>query len=265
MLNTIVSKMPPSWVGQIKTSAIADQGDDPPSVHFWNKSGSETVDIVSTNTRIINKTLCDRGAATPTGLEYWRDQFGDSDLNIPFCTCFGGLKENYMGQIDYFLAHNVLFTNDKLLRCGLATSNLCTFCSGERESAFHIFIECGFVQETFMLVWDICQTILGNNMDKDYFIKYVLFGFLCKDKKVCNLINFVLTNYRATVWNARKWLKKGQRVSLKFIFSVFIRKRIELELQGHMASNTLDVFLEIFGINEALIFDQNGDTEIAFS
>ena len=149
-----------------------------------------------------------RDADTPVGVTHWQDQLGDDDLTIPFFTCFGGLKENYMGQTDFFLAHNVLhvYTNDKLATFKFSNDTRCTLCKDDTESIPHLFLNCDKTQNLYFLTLDLCQTIVGKSIQTDKFVKMILFGFTTlKPKDVHNLVNFVLSMYRTRVFSLNFW------------------------------------------------------------
>ena len=84
------------------------------------------------------------------------------------------------------------------------------------------------------------------------------------NQKKKNLVNFVLSMYRTTIWSTRSWRKKGQAVNPRHIFRSLIKKRIALEFQTHKQTDSIDTFFDIFGINEALIYSTPRDYNIAF-
>ena len=265
ILSEIIKEMPASWRKKIYSSALRDLASSPSRCNFLNSISGSFIDITSTTTKDINEYLRTRDADTPAGVTYWRDQFGDDDLTIPFFTCFGGLKETYMGQTDFFLAHNVLYTNDKLVTFKFSNDTRCTLCKDDTESIPHLFLNCDKTQNLYFLTLDLCQTIVGKSIQTDKFVKMILFGFTTlKPKDVHNLVNFVLSMYRTTIWSTRSWRKKGQAVNPRHIFRSLIKKRIALEFQAHKQTDSIDTFFDIFGINEALIYSTPRDYNIAF-
>ena len=117
-------------------------------------------------------------------------------------------------------------------------------CRNDAGSIPHLFLECKKIQNLYTLTLDLCQTILWECIQMNGFIKIVLFGyFTIKPKNFHNLITFVLSNYRTSIWSTRSWCKNGRRVNLRCIFRSFIKKRINLEFQGHVQNDSMDVFL----------------------
>lgn len=176
------------------------------------------------------------------------------------------MKENWLGEIDFLLCHNARYTNDKRFLNGYINDFTCSFCHSISEDIFHMLIDCDFTRNLFRLVYDICQTILSIGIPIDRFICYTLFGYpTAKPKDVYNLVNFVLSFYRCTIWSARKWINLGQNINLRLIFRSMIHKRIEIEFKKHTWSNSVSSFFRIFGVNEALIYPINSGYNLAFS
>ena len=116
IFNHVVECIPKKWTRIINSKSLANFNNDNPSVHLYVPGSEDPIDVCSTSTQFFNNLLRNRDSQVvcPAGLESWRNQFGDNALKIPFRTCFGGLKQNYMAEIDFLLAHNCLYTNKNL-------------------------------------------------------------------------------------------------------------------------------------------------------
>jgi len=264
--NKIIQGIPTKWKALINSEAIADKHECP-SVHFRNVFNEVITNITTIDVKYVNHyiRLKDSTQLVPAGLDYWRDQFGDNSLKIPFENCFGGLKENFRAELDFFIAHNILYTNEKLYKIGLSDDIRCTFCKKEIESISHIFVECSANQDLLRLVWDLCQTILSKSIDFDYFMKYILFGYsFNKDKGVLKLINFVLNLYRGSIWNCRKWVKKNENINKRQIFRNLVKKRLDIEYKNAVWNDTVTNFFNVFGIGEALVIQEKEGLLLAF-
>ena len=148
---------------------------------------------------------------------------------------------------------------------GITDDPLCSFCANDIETIFHLFVNCINVESLQRIVKQVCHKILGKTIRSDNFIRYLLFGYPnMKDKHVFNLINYVLCNYRFTVWSARLWKGRNQNVSINGIFKSFIRKRIELEYNSHTMNESLTTFFEVFGIRDALVARTATGYELCF-
>lgn len=53
-------------------------------------------------------------------------------------------------SLQYKLLHRIIYTNSRLFKCQLTETELCTFCSEQKESLLHLFYDCSFVK-TFIL------------------------------------------------------------------------------------------------------------------
>jgi hypothetical protein len=227
----------------------------------------EPINIVNTNTQFFNKYLrkIDSQTVSPTGVDFWKAQLGDSSLKIPFAACYGGLKQNSMADIDFLLIHNALYTNERLFKCKLITSPSCTFCKSHTESIFHLFIECHNVNDLLVLIWDLCQSITAKEMSFEYICHCILFGYPSR-RSVSHykLINFILHIYRFTVWCCRKWYKAGRKLCLMRLFKIFIEKRLKLEYKAAEQSGSVNNFFDVFGVGEALVIPAHSNFLIPF-
>ena len=265
----ILSCIPDRWKTRINSVALADSRASP-SLHFRHKITEAIIDIRTIDTRFVNHYFrqIDSIDLIPAGLDYWRDQFGDNNLIIPFHSCYGGLKQNFRAQIDYFLVHNALYTNSMLHIMKVSDDPICTFCSVEDELPFHLFIECNYIQVLFNLVWDLCQTIIGKPIAINFLIKYFLFGYPNKKNKgEYKLMNFVCNLYRSSIWVCRNCRKRGENVNLICTFKRLVKNRLDLEYQCHSRFNDPSAadFFKIFGIGEALVFPTADGYELAFN
>ena len=250
--------IPQNWRIKIVKKALIDL-DDPPSIYIQPVGVDDPIDICSTSTRDINRLLRKQDSFNllPAGLVYWRDYFNDDNLCIPFDLCFGGLKENHQAEIDYFIAHNVLYTNDKLTRMGLEDDPLCTYCKVYVENIDHLFTGCYEVRQLYILVWNICEKIIGKKITCDDFTFMAIFGYKnIKFMKTFRLVNLLLCIYRYSVWSGRKWTRKGQKISLKFIFKAYVKQRLDIEFKKYLWEDSLNNFFDIFGINNVLIISE---------
>ena len=52
------------------------------------------------------------------------------------------IVDNRMRVFQYKLLDNILFLNKMLLKFGIVSRSLCSFCNSEEETQFHIFHDC---------------------------------------------------------------------------------------------------------------------------
>jgi hypothetical protein len=267
VLNDIVDGIPRKWVDLIRSYA-ADSGSVPANLHFFMPGNDEEeCDIGTSTTRFFNHLFrkIDDSAVVPAGLVFWRDQFGDRNLKIPYDICYGGLKENFMGEIDYFLVHNSLYTNNKLCRVGLADDESCSLCNNDIESPCHLFVNCAEVQDLLLLTRGICQTIANKLITFEDFIKNVIFGYAVgKFTAKSKLINFVLNMYRFTIWSVRRWKKDGGQVSMRHVFKSFISTRMKWEFKRSAWGDSITHFFGTFGIGGAIVRPSGDSYALSF-
>ena len=248
--------IPQKWRINIVNKVLDVHTNEPSGLFIQPDGFDDPVSITKLTTRDINRLLrkYDSTNLMPAGQTYWSNYFGDINLRIPFHLCYGGLKENHQAQIDYFICHNVLYNNLMLNKMKLEDSTLCTFCQINEENTDHLVTICYEVRALYISVWNICEKLIGRKVPCDDFTFMALFGYKnYKFKKTSRLINLILSIYRYSVWSARKWTKKGQKVNLKFIFKSFIQNRLKIEYQKYVWEDNVSVFFDVFGINNAII------------
>jgi hypothetical protein len=74
--------------------------------------------------------------------------------SIPFTT----LISTKLQAFQYKINLRILFTNERLMKCNLSETEMCSFCFETRESLVHLFFHCLHVQNQFFLQYLIYST-----------------------------------------------------------------------------------------------------------
>ena len=76
------------------------------------------------------------------------------------------MGETKLQDFQYKLMHRILITNSFLYKCQLKETDLCTFCTETKESLVHIFWECNYVPNFWLVIGNflkICSVSLPFN------------------------------------------------------------------------------------------------------
>ncbi len=99
---------------------------------------------------------------TPTAVRKWNnlDWFNlKENWNIIFSLPFSTTKGTKLREFQYFINHNVLYTNSKLFKIKKITSENCTFCHSKPETIEHLLFFC----EKSKAIWNNFLNILNSS------------------------------------------------------------------------------------------------------
>ena len=94
----------------------------------------------------------------------------DENWGIHFNKLYYTTDDSKLLNFHFKLFHRIIYTNSRLFKCGLSETELCTFCSEQRETLLHLFYECSHVR-TFLLqlrdsINSNCNIVLDLEPDK---------------------------------------------------------------------------------------------------
>ena len=180
----------------------------------------------------------------PTSQSKIIEKIGHSDFNWAEVYLLGRFSaiDTFSRNFHFRNTHNIIFLNEKLFKCNLHTSPLCSFCHLQNENIAHLFFQC----KIRINLWKQLQEYLKKfNIELpnltiesaflgfpnfDFLINHILIIFkmslfICRDKEYCSLNqikkvikntmnienNITYLNQVSKSKNERKWAK------LKFI------------------------------------------------
>ncbi|XP_074311370.1 uncharacterized protein LOC141647174 [Silene latifolia] len=98
----------------------------------------------------------------------------------------------------WLVAHRRLLTQDKLVRLGIAQSNLCYLCGTEEESMEHLFFKCDYSRMCSRLMGDWLQTTIPDSQVIDWWLK-----LRTKSLKKKKVLASVLVALMYQIWSSR--------------------------------------------------------------
>ena len=114
-------------------------------------------------------------------------------------------------MLQYGLLKNILFKNKMLLKFGIVSRSLCSFCNSEEETLFHIFHDCTHTQN----LSNKFQTYISENLVISCLTpQSAMFAFIDTQQENRVTINHLLLMFKFNVHKSRN-LKTLNFLSLK--------------------------------------------------
>ena len=186
----VVRSLPLVWKTVIKSSVCKNEiRPIPHTPHIKLNCGSFPISDV-TSKQIYDSFLCKK-QVPPKAQQKIPDKYPDTIINWRkvYSLSFRTTLDYKLGEFQYKILNNIVFTNDKLFRFGLSQSPNCTFCNEEPESLEH-FLSCCKVSSEF---WkEVLSWLKENNIVIESFGEIGLFLGIFEELEDFLLINHVM-------------------------------------------------------------------------
>ena len=141
----IVHSLPAEWKRILQTSTSPKSTNPLPCIPLL-KLKSSSIPISDATAKKIYETFSRRKQVPPTAKQKLSAEYPDTILNWEkvYSLPFRVTMESKIREFQYKVLNNIVFTNEKLFRFGLAQSPSCTFCQEESESLEHLLFLCKF-------------------------------------------------------------------------------------------------------------------------
>ena len=246
-LETIIQAMPSNWLDKIFSGDSIVSTSDNNTILLKLEHGDTWIDASNVTSKVASLLLRSKTDFYPKGEAYWKSHYDNIHFDKLWDSVYGGIKDNHDADLDFKIMHNILFTNQKLYKCKLISSPLCTFCHKEVETIEHLFINCSQVK----YLWGDLTQKLENIHQVDSWSRCTLFGLpLHKKEKVKILFDFLLNIYKKVIWSCRLYMIRedahSHNISIDKIYHNTLRKKIRILY--HYFSNKKDsaTFWQIF-------------------
>ena len=95
----------------------------------------------------------------------WTQELGIqiNDWWYIYSSPFRATRNTKLQNFQFKLSHRITATNSFLFKCGLKETELCTFCTGTKESLLHLFWECTYTNNFWFSLVNILESC-GLNM-----------------------------------------------------------------------------------------------------
>ena len=164
-------------------------------------------------------------------------------------------------QLDFKIAHNIVFTYEKLFNIGQVDTNLCQVCHAESEDIFHLFIFCQLLKPLHNLLREILIDVCKDGFTFGQFSLWLLFGFLpenvCAEKPV---IDILLSVYRLCVYKRRIMATYGSvNSNIVIMFKNMFQKHMSLLLVYYTHQKNRVLFMNKYIYHNDIIKVENDD------
>ena len=135
--------------------------------------------------------------------------------------------------------HLCLATNQRLTMINLATSSICTNCSGNWEhTPIHIFYQCENIRPLFL--WLLRVLLSTCNFRPNSNIRFLFYDNVYENSYQRNICNIFIYIYIITIWKTRK-----ENLRIGNLKHMIIRRFIgHIEFLKHMPNHKLETFIE---------------------
>ena len=197
----------------------------------------------------------------PAALSTWNNYALDLNWKNIWINVNNNDKSSESIQLDFQIAHNVIFTNDKLFKFGKIDTDKCPVCHNEKEDIFHMFIYCQCLKDI--------QEIIADNLTNVYkedgftfgqFSLWLLFGFLPEKSFIEKpVLDIVLATYRLCVYKHRMLASyQLSKPNITAMFKKMLLQHISLLFHEYKKKKRYDIFLNKYiNSSQMLLLDND--------
>ena len=178
-----------------------------------DKLTSKQIYVVMLHKRVIK----------PTSQEKIIEKIGHFNFNWAEVYQLGRLSaiDAYSRMFHFKNTHNIIYLNEKLFKCGLVNSPLCSYCESENENIAHLFYDC---QKSVSLWRELQENLKVFNIElPNITLESAFLGFLNCDF----LINHILIIFKISLYTSRE---KGNCNLNKILNNIKNTKKLECNI-----------------------------------
>lgn len=161
-------------------------------------------------------------------------------------TVFTSSKNPEMIDLDFKIAHSIVWTKEKLYTAKITNSNTCPVCNEDIEDLLHMFIECDQLQSFHSFIIDILSYFYKDvGFTQNSFNMWLLFG-MSESNELYQFINLLLSTARLAIYKRRN-IKSMQNklIECRVLFEVHMKQQLKY-LHYYFKSEEMYKFQEQF-------------------
>lgn len=163
----------------------------------------------------------------PAGNKFWKKVF----INLEEEDLWRNLRKWHidvkMENLDFYIRHNIIFSEEKLYKCGMTGDALCKVCCEKNEGILHMFLSCKELIIFRDKMKNLIKSLLGDKMDviedEQSWNCVFLFGMNEKSDNQ-NVINLFLIVARYAIWCRRNIAREKNK---KLGLWIYFKKKLE--------------------------------------
>ena len=154
--------------------------------------------------RFCYNTLIKLNQSEPAGVKFWKEQNLEINWPVTWINIHRNFKSPNNVEIDFKIAHNIIWNKVKLHRIGKVDNPSCPVCGVEPECTIHLFVTCHKLDYFIILIKEMLNDILTFDINHNDFIVLILFGVQSTSKSIPHeLLNIILSCARHTIYIRR--------------------------------------------------------------
>lgn len=163
----------------------------------------------------------------PAGNKFWKKVF----IKLEEEDLWRNLRKWHidvkMENLDFYIRHNIIFSEEKLYKCGMTGDALCKVCCEKNEGILHMFLSCKELIIFRDKMKNLIKSLLGDKMDviedEQSWNCVFLFGMNEKSDNQ-NVINLFLIVARYAIWCRRNVAREKNK---KLGLWIYFKKKLE--------------------------------------
>lgn len=257
----ILQAIPQNWSQCVNDADFMESNDNCISIEI----GENFQNITQCKTKDFYTVLVNICSKPPVSKNFWESHIECHNHDLIWKNLFYKYKLSRWIEVDFKIAHNAIFSKDRLYRYGLSETNLCPNCNRKEEDILHILVKCTANRKFLQYIRDIIHNLLYsmktdtfNNLD---FTSILIFGVRDKIVNVnTHFINLILSCARYTIYTRRNLkIFQDKYIDPTKIFKNMIRNFV-MECRMYMENNgEIQLFNSIFVENNEYIERQNNE------
>lgn len=226
----LIESIPEIWKHVINRSEYMENTNSCISIEV----GIDIIPMNKCGSKQFYSVLLEKKSKTPISSNFWETKLDKHNHECVWKNVFNNNKPTKWAEVDFKIAHNALFTQEKLYKIKMTDTNICTMCNKTTEDMMHMMLYCPFNFDliTYIrdLLYNMCYNLNTLTFNKLCFEKIFLFGVTTKYENInCNIINLMLSCARYTIYSNRNMKifedKYIEPVKLfKFFFKNYVRE-----------------------------------------
>ena len=260
----LISALPHDWIKTINTEVNITTNKREIDIEL-NMNG-KLLDFKMCSTKRFYQIIIQNFCKQPKCIEKWQNQFhvDPKDFYSIWKNVNHFWKPSNMIELDFKIAHQCIFTNERLMKMNLSDSSYCAVCQNDVETFLHLFIDCEKLSDFHLFLEQKIETLFENcNSDKMSLVVYeriLLLGISGSIKGVnTNFVNFMLSVARYCIFKRRNLANFDKRnMNLTHFFCLTLKHYVSYFYE-YLCSikNMRRVFWKNFLENNTIVQETN--------
>ncbi|KAK6167008.1 hypothetical protein SNE40_021121 [Patella caerulea] len=259
----IKSSIPESWKNIIENQCYDSTCSTSDEVVFILNDASVKSNALTS--KFCYKLLLKNYVSDPASYSYWKE----NNINVNWPVVWKSVFKNYKNPInidlDFKIAHNIVWTKEKLYKVKIVDNNLCPVCKIYIEDIVHMFIDCSCLSNLIALLKEIINDILKYKINDDDFKSGLLLGMQSTIVAAqVELSDVVLSAARQAIYKRRMFMldNLNSRLNIILLFKHILKNNLyHISKYFKNIKTFIDKFIKPSFL---IVYEDNGDIQLDF-